>query len=82
MRLGWGWLGVLLRTDHVQGLRSKGTEIREKGRHWVQSSSPKLLSEPYYSTLMLKPTIRLLEHTLSKRANPRGGEDSSWNLGG
>lgn len=22
--LGWGWLGVLLRTDHVQGLRSNG----------------------------------------------------------
>lgn len=28
--LGWGWLGVLLRTDHVQGLRSNATKRSHK----------------------------------------------------
>lgn len=28
--LGWWWLGVLLRTDHVQGLRSNGTRSSQE----------------------------------------------------
>lgn len=43
--LGWGWLGVLLRTDHVQGLRSNGTRRSQKrsgtglGAEWQPQAS-------------------------------------------
>lgn len=61
------------------GAEEQWDRDQRKGQALGAEKSPKLLSEPYCSTLMLKPTIRPLEHILSKRANPRGGEDSSWN---